>query len=227
MAVIVEDNFTELSDTDLASHTPSPTGTGWTEEVNDTTASDFVVFEATDLLGIDVTQGSRQIIMTAQPDPTNNEYDVEVDLTIIDATGSDDPSILIGRLTASNTMYGGFSVNTGVGTDTHKLFKIIAGSVTELASTTSNMSDGDVMKLEIRDATKKLFKQGSELISSADNVITLAGKAGIAVGDVFVPGHDVSLEWRWDNFKVTEVAADGGTLTINVADCVSQETCLV
>jgi len=49
-----------------------------------------------------------------------------------------------------------------------------------------------------------LFKDAAEILSTADNVLTSAGRAGIASGDVFVAGDGLTSSGQWDDYKVTE-----------------------
>ena len=86
----------------------------------------------------------------------------------------------------------------------------MAGTVTELASGDSGIAVNDVLMFEIRDATKKLYKNGSEELSTTDNALTSAGKAGVGLGNLFISNNDIALEWQLDDFKVTDLALDLG-----------------
>ena len=84
------------------------------------------------------------------------------------------------------------------------------------------------MKLEIRDATKKVFIDGVERISSSDNTISAAGKAAIRY---------INSDWGFgttgkaiDNFLATNFSATPGpapTLTFGPAETTKQITVLV
>lgn len=207
MALIFKDLFTEASvDTALASHTPD-TGTSWTETINNTTSSVVQAIAATDRCKVSVTQGSREIIHSADVSYATNEYDIEVKQPVVDAVGTDDPFHLLGRMTATNNHYGLAIRRSAANTATYEIFKKVAGTVTSLASSTVALANDDDSKFEIRDAAKKGFNNSSEIVSTTDNVLTATGKAGLGYGDVYIGGHDVEGAWELDDFRVTEVAA--------------------
>lgn len=94
-----------------------------------------------------------------------------------------------------------------------RLFKRVAGSQTELGTAYSQvLSAGNdyVVKLEIRDATKKVYIDGVERISDSDNPITAAGKVGLYG---FVPATN-STGMHWADFSAADPAGGGGLLIV-------------
>lgn len=87
------------------------------------------------------------------------------------------------------------------------LYKVVAGSYTELGTSSADApTSGDTVKLEIKDASKKLFINGVERISSSNNDITAAGKAGLR-------SYGTNAATYLDNWQVEEV---GGGSSVNL-----------
>src|SRR5207253_2474083 len=110
------------------------------------------------------------------------------------------------------------------------LVQIVSGTQTELGSYHQVLVAGTTyhMKLEIRDAAKKVFIDGVERISSSDNTITAAGKAAIRYED-----SDFGLGTTGmpiDNFLGTNLSTTPGpapTLTFGPGETTKQVTVLV
>ena len=219
MAVIFEDTFTEGTDVALTAHTPSPTGTSWVVEFNDS-ASVANVVAATDKATPSGTVGSTGWVYTGRPNPTNAEYDVEV---TIDVNAIDDPIGPVARFTAISDFY---ALRCSGGTTQTKdiaIYKRVASTNTELATFDGTVVDADAIKFEVRDATKKGYQNATERVSTTDNALTSAGSYGLFWGGdttapnawVFQTGDDVQTGCTGDNFKVTEVDAPGGTTWVS------------
>ena len=202
-----EDTFVEVAiDTSLILHLPTGAnaGSGWTaEEVTGTAIQR--VDAANDYCESSADEGNDRHLYTLQPDPAGVEYDVQATLSGIAGSPSL-PWFLIARLTDASNYYSAGSYNAGSAAD-KKIFKKVAGTVAEIASGDNGLTAGDTIKFEVRDAAKKLFHNGSEIISSADNALTSAGRAGFGVGNAWVATDDIEQDWKSDNFFYTEVAA--------------------
>lgn len=110
----------------------------------------------------------------ASGSPTTAEYDVQADIVYLTDV---DEVWICGRVdTSAHTCYCGGWDNT---INQYNLLKIVSGTVTSLGTYAGTSAENHTVKLQIRDAAKKLFVDGVEQISSADNAITAAGKAGI------------------------------------------------
>lgn len=169
MANFVFDSFTGNTLNDVTTHT-GEAGATWTRHA--TYPSGASSLENNELQGATFNDS----IYYASGMPATAEYDVTAPLHYI-TSGTEPAGGVVGRVdTASGTMYGAEHYDGA-----WYLFKLVAGTRTTLGSYTQAMTVGStyVMKLEIRDGAKKLFIDGVERISSADNSITAAGKAGI------------------------------------------------
>ena len=181
------DTFTEAADTDLAFHT-SDSGHTWTKYFGNV----LTVLAASDYLyNAAPTNSSRY---KSSVTPASAEYDVQADIRA-DINWSFGVS---GRIddAVSDEYFAAYENSLW------KLWKIDAGVVTTLATYSGDSPNGTTRtaKLEIRNATKKLFIGGVERISSTDNAVTAAGKPGL-YGDGNSTGN-----WM-DNWSSTDAAA--------------------
>lgn len=208
---LFQDTFTEAADTALTSHTPSPTGTSWVQ-IAITGASFIEVKEATDAIANDVADIGGGEFCKSQPDPSGVDYDVEMQVITTD-TGTANRRVRIhGRIVDVSNYYAVRFLPTGHASNDTQLIKNVAGTVTELATVDTGLTANDTLKLEIRDAAKKVYKNGAEILTSSDNALTAAGSAGVSCGQVSAAdsGNAIAATWRWDNYVVTEAVAPGG-----------------
>ena len=184
------DTFAELvSDTNLTLHVADSLDT-WV--LHSSYTGNGTVVAATDMLKD--TAGNAGLFYTSQ-DPATAEYDIQMDVT-----GTSDVMGPAGRVQASpvNTAYY-ILWNNGAGE--WRLFKRAAGTTTTLATYTGDDPNGATItvKLEIRDAAKKAYFGGTERMSSTDNAITGAGRAGLKLSGV--------TSDRGDNWSYTNAGA--------------------
>jgi len=204
MAVVVNDTFTEASDTTLASHT-GETGATWAKHAS--YAGTIRVIGATDRIRQDAVSGG-DAVYYASGTPATAEYDVQASLYVasnVDFAG------LCGRIdTAANTYY---LVIYYQANGTWVLDKVVAGTATNLGTYTQalTLSQSYTVKLEIRDATKKVYIDGVERISSADNAITAAGKGGVRINASSNSGTDIT-GYHLDTFSVTDLSGGGSSI---------------
>lgn len=164
----VFDSFTDTNGTALDAHT-GETGATWTKVVADTTGLGAWLNG-----GYCMENGGSHGHYEASGTPATAEYDVIVPWFVKTNLGN---SGHLGRKQAGAvTFYGVFFSGTDI-----ILYKCVAGTYTSLGTYTLNPVVGTtyVIKLQIRDAAKKIFIDGVERISSTDNVITGAGKVAI------------------------------------------------
>jgi hypothetical protein len=96
----------------------------------------------------------------------------------------------------------------GSATNDVELVKVIGGTLTSLASVDTGIVDGDAVVFEVRDATKRVLKNGAEILSSSDNAIPAAGDCGISMGQVSAGDTgNIAAAWRLDDYSVTEYPA--------------------
>ena len=211
MTIRVSDTFDVDTDTILTAHTPTPTGDGWTEEVR--TGSRYQRIRTADDEALsNAGENSDRHIYTAQPNSTGAEYDVEAQLNgVPGGAGTDDPWFLVARLTGTGDYYSAGVYPNAPAAD-KKIFKTVGGTPTELASgaMSAEIAANDILMFEVRDATKKLYKNAAEELSTANNDITASGRAGFGLGNAWISTDDISTSWKTDNFEIDEVA--GGTL---------------
>lgn len=205
MTIIVSDTFTEAVSQVLTSHTPD-IGSPWTLEEDTTSGgSNIQAASASDQARCSATTASSRILYSSNPDPTSASYDVQLTWVTV-PTGSDDPTWLFARMTDTQNYYFAGSYQGGAAAD-KKIFKIVSNSKTELASGDSGAADNDVLKFQIRTATKKLFKNGVEQLSTSDDVLTSAGRCGIALGNLGSSStDDVNGSWAGDDYSVDEIS---------------------
>ena len=208
--VRVSDSFTVSSDTPLPSHTPD-TGTGWTEVFDDTSAgTDLKINAAADHLrsGYAAIETGNGQAYTAQPAPTSADQDVSV--TIATVYNNNTPRLwgIFARRTDNDNFYHVQIVpDIYTGQDTFALFKYVNGVATKLGGyNETTLTAGDVVKLEIRDAAKKVYINGTERISSSDNSLTAVGTWGIYWGNYNGAGDggDHYRVWEADDFLAEE-----------------------
>ena len=198
MAVFASDTFTDTNGTALGSHT-SDVGSGWSG--GDTANLDIQSNKASPYTG------TGPLIGLNATTPASNEYDVEVDVQYTGTYhGAATPGVC-GRWTlawSNGTGYRAYIYNSVL-----YLLRVASGSETTLGSYALSDPGAGVdvaLKLEIRDAAKKVYVGGVERISSADNTHTQTGGAGFALR-----GTGGGPLWRADNFVATDVAAGGTT----------------
>ncbi len=212
MTIRVSDTFSVGVDTNLDVHTPTPTGDGWTEEVR--TGNRYQrIRTADDYSQSNAGENSDRHIYTAQPNCSGAEYDVEAQLVGVPAgAGTDDPWFLVARLTGTGDYYSAGVYDNAPAAD-KKIFKTVGGTPTELASgaMSAEIADNDILMFEVRDATKKLYKNAGEELSTSNNDITASGRAGFGLGNAWVSTDDIVNAWDTDNFELDEVVGGGPT----------------
>jgi hypothetical protein len=190
------DTFTDTAGTELSLHTPSGGGS-WT--LHGSYTRTMVVSDA-NRCRQGGTAGASCYYHSASP--ASAEYDVSADLYV--KTNNPITMGVAGRIdTATNTMYATRYVS---GSTQWELLRISGGSSASLGTYVQTLATETAyrVKLEVRDAAKKVFIDGVERISSADNAITAAGRAGVRQGSN-TSGAD-GTGYHLDNWE----AADAG-----------------
>lgn len=195
MATFFSDTFTDTAGTLLESHTPD-TGTSWAKA---SPAPSSAVITASGRARIG---GNTFGYYYANATPGSAEYDVTSDFYA--ATIVTDAGITGRNNTASQTMYR-FRYRQGL--TEWQLNKVVAGAVTNLATAGQTLTAGVTyaLKLEIRDAAKKAYVDGVEVVSSTDNAITAADYAGLYLGGLTTA--DDTRGFQFDNYHVSDPPA--------------------
>lgn len=192
MAVFVSDTFVDTDAVTLNNHTETPTaGSGWSAD-----ASSLEI----DTNQVKASAGTSSSIFFAINDtaPASNEYDVEVD---VDWTATTTNHIgCMGRWSSAKTGYLG-RIYDG----TMALYKMTTGSYSLLDSDGGHGTGPLTVKLEIRDATKKVYVDDVEVCTSTNDDHTQTGYAGVSIR-----GIASGADFRLDNFVATDVEAGGG-----------------
>lgn len=206
-ATIASDFFTEALDTAFSSHTPSPSGTSWTQF----DATNPKVIGATD--NAMVGEAGTSNIRTAKETTTIGDDDMDVSATTtINNTSTTHSTGVSGRVASTDTgesnAYWARRIGAASGT-TYQLDKTVAGVTTTLgtyadaaANTTSQ-----TIKLSIRTGAKTVSVDGTDRISSADDSLTGNNFAGV-VGSRDDP--------RLDDFLSESVASTGAAQVIQL-----------
>ena len=216
--VIFNDQFTRAADAAITAHTPTPTGTNWTQVYLSGTAVINVIAAVDRARGGAGAASTDGHYLSAYPAPSVAEYDVEMTLSLVNVNANPRGAGMFARRTDNDNLYFVQFVPNDATPDQIKLVKRVAGVNTILGTSASNLTNGDVIKFEVRDATKNVSQNGIVVISSADNALTSAGTAGMGIGD-FPAGPDLVRQdsgWEFDNFNVTEITSGGGSPTENL-----------
>lgn len=175
MSTVVQDTFTDSNGTLLTAHT-GEAGAAWANHPSYSGTFQIASNRARSSAADGTVNGAY-----ASGVPATAEYDVSATFVIVSAINSGNLAAagICGRIdTSNNTLYQ-VSLTEGTG---WRLHKFVGGIATQLGSTvTQALNNGNTfsVKLEIRNATKKLFVNSVEKISSSDNAITDTGRAGL------------------------------------------------
>lgn len=168
MTVFLNDTFLDPDGTLISDHTPD-TGGIWTKRA----------FSDIDIQSNEAKGGSGFFPGVYGNDvvPGNAELDVTVDYRPQSGHNSE----LRARYLDENNYY----AYRAQATNTVILRKRVTGTSTTLASGTETLTLNVViaMKFEIRDAAKKCYLGGGEVLTSADNALTLAGIVAVQIKD--------------------------------------------
>lgn len=214
MTLIFSDSFTESADTPLTGHTPD-TGTGWVEVFNTTVTGYLVVSAALDSVGANADINSAGAGCRSNPNPSGAEYDVQATLSRGEGeaeTGTK-PTGFFFRWTDNDNTYFLIHYPNSHANNAENLYKRVGGTNTLLASVDAPEAEGNVYRLEVRDAAKKLFINDTEILSTSDNALTDAGSCGLFVGAAFGLSGHFRTPYQWDDYSVNAA----GPPAVNVA----------
>lgn len=172
MAIFGQDAFVEAgADQWLEDHTPD-VGGAW---VNLFPGSQTAYVE-TDTDNATGFSGSNPIYYVTGS-PASAEYDVQAVMSWPSTLAQ---QAVCGRIDpATGDFYGAYYSSGDGGWSLYRVENISTFTLLDTAAFTPSTATPYTVKLEIRDATKKVYVNGVEVLSSADNVITAAGKAGL------------------------------------------------
>jgi len=207
----VHDTFTDGSgQVSLTSHTPDTDGTSWVEEINTGSTLEVDCFGSSGYAGPDNYANTYEVVVTSRPDPSSAEYDITAELSGVEGSSESGskPWGLVARFDGTeDDAYIFQLMPDSYAENAYKIFKRVGGTDTELASVDGATVVGDVFKFEIRDASKKVYKNSTEILSTSDNTITDAGSAGMGWGDYFPNGDHVRTDYQVTEYSVEEVSS--------------------
>ncbi len=221
-STIVSDTFTETSDTAVTSHTPD-TGTSYTSVQNSVictepsgAATAPVINATSDIVKPCLAAGGTDVgqWVTSQSAPTSTVQSISITISTVDTGSATRPVGIFGRRTDNDNAYIAIIRPTAHASNSLELFVISGGTATSLGSYDEALAANGIVKLEITDATKKVYYDGVERISSADNTLTSAGTWGLGFGrwrnaadsSTLIAGNvnGSSTAFRLDDFLATE-----------------------
>lgn len=207
MGIIVSDTFTEGADTNLDLHTPD-VGQQWVE-VAITGTTEIKIYSATDDIGGAASAAGNGQYLKSQPAPSSADVDVQITCSTIDGGTTNQRKFrLHARGTGATDYYAVRFVPPAASNNDTELVKVVASTLTSLASVDTGIVNGDVFLLEIRDAAKRVLKNGAQILTNADNAITGAGDCGLSMGQVSAGDvGNIAGAWRWDTYSVNEIVA--------------------
>ena len=167
----VADSFTDTPGEPLDSHV-GETGATWTKHPSSGVGT-MVISDANRVRPDTVSPGTLDTFYYASGVPAGPEYTIAFDLREI--TTAIYSVAVCGRLSTSALTY--YSVEYQNDASAWRMLKRVAGAYTVLGTFAQANGHYSVV-FEITDAAKKLFVNGVERISSADNDITAAGRIG-------------------------------------------------
>lgn len=195
--IFASDLFTGTAGTAWTSHS-GEIGTTWTVQ---TGSSAGPVLSDADRLRSNSTPGNT--FTYASVTPISNQYDVSADLVVFTQT-TDSAFQLIGRAsTGTATHYlGMYNLATGM----FELEVAVAGSYTQLDQCTMTVTNGSTvrLRLELRDAIKKLYVNDVFCASSTDNSVTQVGHAGMGIYTPTTAGTNTT-DIHMDRFVAQDV----------------------
>lgn len=170
------DSFTDADATPLNLHFTSETAEIWSSE-----STNYPIIYGNRAAGEDT--GVVYQARASSGPFVNEEYDVDIVVAKV-GTPTYYHAAVMGRLSADeqNGYFASYYEERGVAdTELLRLYKIVAGVETLLGSWAGSVADGSTIKLEMRNASKKVLVNGTERISSADNAVSAAGYPGLRI----------------------------------------------
>ena len=207
-SISVNDTFTEAANMAVTAHTPDE-GISWTEVYDNTTATtDAQIVASTDIVRAGSVQTSAGQAYTAQPNPTGTSQSVSFTLAAVDTTTTNTRQVgLFARRTDNNNFYYFRLLPNLNAANSVGLFKHVGGSSTLLASVDVDNAPGDTFKLVVTNAAKKVYRNGVEILSSADNALTGIGTWGMFFGNFNGTGGNLSQVWEVTSFQAGDPSA--------------------
>jgi hypothetical protein len=203
--VTFEDALNEPSNTNLQNHVPAPTGTAWSK-LEDTSGTSNLEVGSTNDAVHSTANFTGRLLYSRTPNPTTPDVDNELTFDAVETVGGR-PALLLCRIQDASNYYWAAAYAATDSPDV-KIGKCVAGVRTLLTSGNIGPAAADVFKFKPEGSTLKLFRNGSEVLSTTDSAIAVAGPDGIGLGNATDNAADeVRTAWELDDPKTTEYPA--------------------
>lgn len=222
MAIIFQDFFEEEVETLLEHHTPD-IGTGWSILFDSFTTAVVVVKPLGGagepyVVSPDTSNNGMGRAFALQPAPASADVAVEIDVFETDWSRANTYNRgLFARDTGGHTHYAVSILPNGNSQPSIRLFKTVAGSSDVIGSHDATLQNGDVIRFECYDASKRVLLNGVEVISVADNDIAGPGGAGLYWGNWNGQNGGGHPDRRSDIGFITVEAAQVGPVHVDLS----------
>lgn len=208
-SVLVHDVFTAAS-ANLAGRTPDTAGTLWSEVLWEPSIGQFEVRSATGAARMtengNVGEG---VIATCTPQPTSPDVDVIIEPSTLPASTVRSVHALVRYQDRDN--YIGMRIMDDA-TQLTRIYKIVSGTLTELGTSTNQVTAGDFWKLEVRGTTVKCYRDsGGGFVeeASGDTGGDLSAAGDSSWGQGAIPttaysGDSPVRSWEISSYKSSE-----------------------
>lgn len=220
MAVIFYDRFEEAATTLLDNHAPDQ-GVAWTPLYNSAATAVIQVkpngqSNAPHVVGPSTSENSVTALYGIAPSPATADVTLEADRFMLNWDVSNSYSAgMFARVTYTTGWSGYFlqmvpNLNAAASL---RLYKMVLGVTTLLASYDHAFTNGDVITFECKDAAKRVLVNGVERIAHADNAVAGAGFAGLYWGNFVVSSH-MRAEMEFGTLTVADATPAGQTVDL-------------
>ena len=222
MAIIFQDFFEEEVETLLEHHTPD-IGDGWSILFDSFTTAVVLVKPLGGagepyVVSPDTSNNGMGRAFALQPAPTSADVAVEIDVFETDWSRANSYNRgLFARDTGGHTHYAVSILPNGNSQPSIRLFKTVAGSSDVIGSHDATLQNGDVIRFECYDASKRVLLNGVEVISVADNDIAGPGGAGLYWGNWNGQNGGGHPDRRSDIGFITVEAAQVGPVHVDLS----------
>lgn len=170
----VEDAFTNSNGTAITAHLPTVAGAKWAETLEGAGGGSCQIQSNKAELVYTEGSGDRFSLVRNRLTAETPAYYVQAGLNVGNGTGVNALDVgVTARMVDANNFYLAVLHAGGL----VELFKRVSGTYTSLGTFSSGSNTGTI-KLQVTDAAKKVFVDGTERISSSDNALTSAGAPG-------------------------------------------------
>jgi hypothetical protein len=185
--LFVQDSFTDITDTGLAAHT-GETGAMWAKHPSIGGVNSFIT-SADRLRG----NGGEYGYWYASGLPASAEYDISAKVHVASVIGGSYLGVAARILTTEQTAY---FARYNMSSARWELYKHDNGGFGLLGTYDQSLAAGSTttMRFEVRNASKKLYVNEIEVISSADNGLAGAGRVGLWMQDFATDSTGLHLD---------------------------------